>query len=106
MRSDSIAELSQGEYAAISTNANDLFGSVADGRLAFPTVQSTSGFPYVIGATLTAASLGAAGEAAFMTGLERNSDIVFAASYAPLLQVRYLITTTPRSADPYPSAAR
>lgn len=31
--------------------------------------------------------LGAAGEAAFMTGLERNSDIVFAASYAPLLQV-------------------
>lgn len=23
-----------------------------------------------------------------MTGLERNSDIVFAASYAPLLQVR------------------
>ncbi|KAF8198625.1 alpha-L-arabinofuranosidase [Pholiota molesta] len=27
----------------------------------------------------------AAGEAAFMTGLERNSDIVFAASYAPLL---------------------
>lgn len=26
-------------------------------------------------------------EAAFMTGLERNSDIVFAASYAPLLQV-------------------
>ena len=30
---------------------------------------------------------GSAGEAAFMTGLERNSDIVFAASYAPLLQV-------------------
>ena len=28
-----------------------------------------------------------AAEAAFMTGLERNSDIVFAASYAPLLQV-------------------
>ncbi|OJT01748.1 hypothetical protein TRAPUB_7804 [Trametes pubescens] len=58
----------EGEYAAISTNPNDLFGSVADGRLAFPTVQSASG------------------EAAFMTGLERNSDIVFAASYAPLLQ--------------------
>nr|6ZPS_AAA Chain AAA, MgGH51 [Meripilus giganteus]6ZPV_AAA Chain AAA, MgGH51 [Meripilus giganteus]6ZPW_AAA Chain AAA, MgGH51 [Meripilus giganteus]6ZPX_AAA Chain AAA, MgGH51 [Meripilus giganteus]6ZPY_AAA Chain AAA, MgGH51 [Meripilus giganteus]6ZPZ_AAA Chain AAA, MgGH51 [Meripilus giganteus]6ZQ0_AAA Chain AAA, MgGH51 [Meripilus giganteus]6ZQ1_AAA Chain AAA, MgGH51 [Meripilus giganteus] len=58
----------EGEYAAISTNANDLFGTVADGRLAFPTVQS------------------ATGEAAFMTGLERNSDIVFAASYAPLLQ--------------------
>lgn len=30
--------------------------------------------------------IGSAGEAAFMTGLERNSDIVFAASYAPLLQ--------------------
>ena len=30
---------------------------------------------------------GSSGEAAFMTGLERNSDIVFAASYAPLLQV-------------------
>ena len=29
-----------------------------------------------------------------MTGLERNSDIVFAASYAPLLQVRVL---SPRS---------
>lgn len=25
-----------------------------------------------------------------MTGLERNSDIVFAASYAPLLQVSYM----------------
>ncbi|KAI0826446.1 glycoside hydrolase family 51 protein [Irpex lacteus] len=58
----------EGEYAAISTNPNDLYGSVSDGRLAFPTVGS------------------AAGEAAFMTGLERNSDIVFAASYAPLLQ--------------------
>ncbi|KAI0360609.1 glycoside hydrolase family 51 protein [Trametes cingulata] len=58
----------EGEYAAISTNPNDIFGSVSDGRLAFPTMQSASG------------------EAAFMTGLERNSDIVFAASYAPLLQ--------------------
>ncbi|KAF8962334.1 glycoside hydrolase family 51 protein [Flammula alnicola] len=57
----------EGEYAAISTNASNLFGSPADGRLTFPTMQS------------------AAGEAAFMTGLERNSDIVFAASYAPLL---------------------
>ncbi|KAF5360002.1 hypothetical protein D9758_007637 [Tetrapyrgos nigripes] len=78
----------EGEYAAISTNPNDIFGSPADGRLTFPTVQSS------------------VGEAAFMTGLERkllvvlvviicipihpghhigNSDIVFAASYAPLL---------------------
>jgi len=57
----------EGEYAAISTNPNDIFGTPANGRLVFPTMQS------------------AAGEAAFMTGLERNSDIVFAASYAPLL---------------------
>ncbi|KAJ3777495.1 arabinofuranosidase [Lentinula raphanica] len=57
----------EGEYAAISTNANDIFGTPADGRLTFPTMQSSTG------------------EAAFMTGLERNSDIVFAASYAPLL---------------------
>ncbi|KAF8156660.1 alfa-L-arabinofuranosidase precursor [Crassisporium funariophilum] len=57
----------EGEYAAISTNSGNLFGSPAQGRLTFPTMQS------------------AAGEAAFMTGLERNSDIVFAASYAPLL---------------------
>ncbi|KAJ3571269.1 hypothetical protein NP233_g3865 [Leucocoprinus birnbaumii] len=57
----------EGEYAAISTNPNDIFGSPSDGRLVFPTVQS------------------AVGEAAFMTGLERNSDIVFAASFAPLL---------------------
>ncbi|KAI0694224.1 glycoside hydrolase family 51 protein [Cytidiella melzeri] len=58
----------EGEYAAISTNANDIFGTPSDGRLLFPTMQSTTG------------------EAAFMTGLERNSDIVFAAAYAPLLQ--------------------
>ncbi|PPR07847.1 hypothetical protein CVT24_002992 [Panaeolus cyanescens] len=57
----------EGEYAAISTNPNDLFGVIGNGRLEFPTMDS------------------AAGEAAFMTGLERNSDIVFAASYAPLL---------------------
>ncbi|KIP05651.1 glycoside hydrolase family 51 protein [Phlebiopsis gigantea 11061_1 CR5-6] len=58
----------EGEYAGISTNAGDLFGTPADGRLLWPTMQSSTG------------------EAAFMTGLERNSDIVFAASYAPLLQ--------------------
>ncbi|KAF8589136.1 glycoside hydrolase family 51 protein [Ramaria rubella] len=57
----------EGEYAAISTNANDLFGAPSDGRLTFPTMSSS------------------AGEAAFMTGFERNADIVFAASYAPLL---------------------
>ncbi|KAK7034673.1 hypothetical protein VNI00_012315 [Paramarasmius palmivorus] len=57
----------EGEYAAISLNSSDIFGSPATGRLLFPTMQSASG------------------EAAFMTGLERNSDIVFAAAYAPLL---------------------
>ncbi|TDL18379.1 alfa-L-arabinofuranosidase precursor [Rickenella mellea] len=57
-----------GEFAAISTNPNDLFGAPSDGRLLWPTVAGT------------------VGEAAFMTGLERNADIVFAASYAPLLQ--------------------
>ncbi|KAL5514182.1 hypothetical protein ACEPAG_2270 [Sanghuangporus baumii] len=58
----------EGEYAAISSNPNDIFGTPADGRFTFPVMS------------------GSAGEAAFMTGLERNSDIVFAASYAPLLQ--------------------
>ncbi|KAN0086044.1 glycoside hydrolase family 51 protein [Tylopilus felleus] len=57
----------QGEYSAISTNPSDVFGSTSDGRLMYPTVQSS------------------VGEAAYMTGLERNADIVFAASYAPLL---------------------
>ncbi|KAG9224594.1 hypothetical protein CCMSSC00406_0002255 [Pleurotus cornucopiae] len=57
----------EGEYAAISTNPNDIFGTPADGRLPFPTMQ------------------GSAGEAAYMIGMERNSDIVFAAAYAPLL---------------------
>lgn len=37
--------------------------------------------------TVPDARVGSSGEAAFMTGLERNSDIVFAASYAPLLMV-------------------
>ncbi|KIY45087.1 glycoside hydrolase family 51 protein [Fistulina hepatica ATCC 64428] len=46
----------QGEYAV-----------VADGRLEYPTMWGSSA------------------EAVYMTGLERNSDIVFAASYAPLL---------------------
>ncbi|EIW86286.1 glycoside hydrolase family 51 protein [Coniophora puteana RWD-64-598 SS2] len=57
----------QGEYAVTSTNASDLYGTTADGRLMYPTIQ------------------GSIGEAAYMTGFERNADIVFAASYAPLL---------------------
>ncbi|EJD05374.1 glycoside hydrolase [Fomitiporia mediterranea MF3/22] len=58
----------EGEYASISSNPNDIFGTPADGRFTFPVMS------------------GSAGEAAFMTGLERNADIVFAASYAPVLQ--------------------
>ncbi|KAG1747441.1 glycoside hydrolase family 51 protein [Suillus lakei] len=57
----------EGEYAVVSTNASDIFGTPTNGRLVYPNM------------------LGSSGEAAFMTGLERNSDIVFAASYAPLL---------------------
>ncbi|KAG2358998.1 glycoside hydrolase family 51 protein [Suillus spraguei] len=57
----------EGEYAVVSTNASDIFGTPTDGRLIYPNMQ------------------GSTAEAAFMTGLERNSDIVFAASYAPLL---------------------
>jgi alpha-N-arabinofuranosidase len=59
----------EGEYAATSTNSSDIYGLPQNGRLIWPTVQS------------------AVGEAVFMTGFERNADIVFAASYAPLLQV-------------------
>ncbi|OBZ77389.1 putative alpha-L-arabinofuranosidase A [Grifola frondosa] len=33
----------EGEYAAISTNPNDIFGSPSDGRLLFPTMQSSTG---------------------------------------------------------------
>ncbi|EJD42966.1 glycoside hydrolase [Auricularia subglabra TFB-10046 SS5] len=58
----------EGEYAVTSTNSSCLFGSVSCGRLAFPTLR------------------GSIGEAVFMAGLERDSDLVFAASYAPLLQ--------------------
>lgn len=54
-----------------STNSSALYGTFEDGRLEYP----------IIG--------GSVSEAAFMTGLERNSDIVFAASYAPLLGVRW-----------------
>ncbi|KAH6900844.1 arabinofuranosidase [Coprinopsis sp. MPI-PUGE-AT-0042] len=57
----------EGEYAAISTNASDIYGRPENGRLIYPTMIS------------------AASEAAFMSGLERNSDIVFAAAYAPLI---------------------
>ncbi|KAF8914916.1 glycoside hydrolase [Mucidula mucida] len=57
-----------GEYAVTSTNPDEFLGSIADGRLAYPTIQ------------------GAAAEAAFMTGMERNADVVFASAYAPSLQ--------------------
>ncbi|CAE6502760.1 unnamed protein product [Rhizoctonia solani] len=57
-----------GEYAVISTNSSCLFGTPACGRLEYPTLQ------------------GAVAEAAYMTGLERNSDVIFATAYAPTLQ--------------------
>ncbi|CEL54294.1 hypothetical protein RSOLAG1IB_06942 [Rhizoctonia solani AG-1 IB] len=57
-----------GEYAVTSTNASCIFGTPACGRLEYPTLQ------------------GAVAEAAYMTGFERNSDVVFASAYAPTLQ--------------------
>ncbi|KAF8607097.1 glycoside hydrolase [Ceratobasidium sp. AG-I] len=56
-----------GEYAVTSTNSSCIFGSVSCGRLDFPTLQ------------------GAVAEAAYMTGFERNSDVIFASAYAPSL---------------------
>ncbi|QRW09227.1 alpha-L-arabinofuranosidase [Ceratobasidium sp. AG-Ba] len=61
------AKVFYGEYAVTSTNPDCIYGSVSCGRLAYPTLQ------------------GAVAEAAFMTGLERNSDVVFASAYAPTL---------------------
>ncbi|KAH7921558.1 glycoside hydrolase family 51 protein, partial [Leucogyrophana mollusca] len=82
----------EGEYAVISTNASNLYGTIAEGHLMYPTVQ------------------GSTGEAAFMTGLERNSDIVFAASYAPLLMNVASYQWTPNlvcydAASVYPSTS-
>ncbi|EGN92532.1 glycoside hydrolase family 51 protein [Serpula lacrymans var. lacrymans S7.3] len=82
----------QGEYAAISTNATNLYGTVSEGRLMYPTMQSSSG------------------EAAYMTGFERNADIVFAASYAPLLMNTADYQWTPNlvsfdAANVYPSTS-
>ncbi|CAE6512703.1 unnamed protein product [Rhizoctonia solani] len=57
-----------GEYAVTSTNSSCIFGSPSCGRLEYPTLQ------------------GAVAEAAYLTGLERNSDVVFASAYAPTLQ--------------------
>lgn len=41
----------KGEYAAISTNANNIFGSPSQGRLTFPTMQSLSFFANTSGRT-------------------------------------------------------
>lgn len=49
-----------GEYAVTSTNDTDYLGLPENGRLVYPTLQ------------------GAAAEAAFLTGNERNADVVFA----------------------------
>ncbi|KAL7416842.1 glycoside hydrolase superfamily [Mrakia frigida] len=58
----------EGEYAATSTNSSDILGAFSNGRLRYSTLEA------------------AVGEAGYMTGLERNSDIVFAAAYAPMLE--------------------
>ncbi|KAK7473005.1 hypothetical protein VKT23_001109 [Stygiomarasmius scandens] len=57
-----------GEYAVTSTNETNNLGTLDQGRLAYPSLQ------------------GAAAEAAYMAGMERNSDVVFAAAYAPSFQ--------------------
>ncbi|KIK71567.1 glycoside hydrolase family 51 protein [Collybiopsis luxurians FD-317 M1] len=57
-----------GEYAVTSTNDSNALGLISQGRLQYPTLA------------------GSTAEAAFMTGLERNSDVVFASAYAPSLQ--------------------
>ncbi|KAG9126775.1 hypothetical protein FRC07_002011 [Ceratobasidium sp. 392] len=57
-----------GEYAVTSTNSSCLLGEFSCGRLEYPTLR------------------GAVAEAAYMTGLERNSDVIFASAYAPSLQ--------------------
>ncbi|KAF8671134.1 Alpha-L-arabinofuranosidase C-terminus [Rhizoctonia solani] len=62
------AQVFVGEYAVTSTNPSCIFGPPSCGRLEYPTLQ------------------GAVAEAAYMTGLERNSDVVFASTYAPTLQ--------------------
>ncbi|PPQ73463.1 hypothetical protein CVT24_007554 [Panaeolus cyanescens] len=55
-------------FVVTSTNSDNVLGDLPSGRLAYPTLQ------------------GAAAEAAFMTGMERNSDVVFASAYAPSFQ--------------------
>ncbi|KAG9073491.1 hypothetical protein FS749_015109, partial [Ceratobasidium sp. UAMH 11750] len=62
------AQIFFGEYAVTSTNASCVFGPPSCGRLVYPTLQ------------------GAVAEAAFLTGLERNSDVVFTSAYAPTMQ--------------------
>lgn len=68
----------------MSTNTSDIFGTVGDGRLMYPDMQGACSLLVQI---ISDTRIGSSGEAAFMTGLERNSDIVFAASYAPLFMV-------------------
>jgi alpha-L-arabinofuranosidase len=51
-----------GEYAVTSTNDSNALPDIPGGRLQYPTLA------------------GATAEAAFMTGMERNSDVVFASA--------------------------
>ncbi|KAF5312724.1 hypothetical protein D9619_002697 [Psilocybe cf. subviscida] len=55
-------------FVVTSTNDSNALPDIPGGRLAYPTLQ------------------GSTAEAAFMTGMERNSDVVFASAYAPSLQ--------------------
>ncbi|KAG6911267.1 hypothetical protein DXG01_002105 [Tephrocybe rancida] len=62
------SKLALTDQTVTSTNDLVLLGDIPSGRLAYPTLE------------------GAAAEAAYMTGMERNSDVVFASAYAPSLQ--------------------
>lgn len=67
-RGDTTFKVFQGEYAVTSSNDSCLYATVECGRYQYPKL------------------VGSIAEAAYITGIERNSDLVFAASYAPLLQ--------------------
>ncbi|KDQ21500.1 glycoside hydrolase family 51 protein [Botryobasidium botryosum FD-172 SS1] len=58
----------EGEFAVTATNSSCLYGPISCGRLDFPSLR------------------GSVAEATFMAGLERDSNLVFGACYAPLLQ--------------------
>jgi hypothetical protein len=107
LRTD-IQATSKGEYAVTSAKKDQSSRPI---RLLYPTMQGRQHLPRDSWTLICA--VGSSGEAAFMTGLERNSDIVyvsyicvsiffdivhsFAASYAPLLNVSRSILQIRRS---------